>query len=99
MGLGGARTRTLAVQIADYKARWQTGLFAHSEAETGFQLAGKHLKADCSGCHAAPLREAPSSNPRACITCHKNDDIHDGRRPDCAHCHTANRWRQILRRK
>ncbi len=99
MGLGGAKPRTLFEQITELKARQKAGQFAHAQAETGFALTGKHVKVDCVDCHQKPLTETPSSNPRQCIACHKADDIHRGRRPDCANCHTTNRWSQIIRRK
>ena len=97
MGLGASKARTLAEQIADYRARRAAGTFAHSESETGFALTGKHLMADCAACHTAPLREARAANPRQCITCHKKDDVHRGRRPLCATCHTPTRWSEIIK--
>ncbi len=99
MALGGARPRTLNDQIAELKAKFAAKQFFHSEPETGFALTGKHLKEDCTTCHKAPLREARSPEPRQCIDCHKDDDIHKGRQPNCTSCHTTNRWSQILRRK
>ena len=33
---------------------------------------------------------------KACIACHKGDDIHRGRRPACAQCHTTNRFSERL---
>ncbi len=92
MTLGGAKPRTLAEQIATLKARKAAGAFAHSLAETGFALTGKHVKVDCASCHKVPLKETRSSEPRQCIACHKKDDVHRGRRPNCAQCHTTNRF-------
>ena len=98
MALGGAK-RTLADQIAALKAKMAAKQFFHSEAETGFLLSGKHMKLECMQCHSKPLKEDPSANPRQCVDCHQKDDIHKGRQPDCASCHTTNRWSQILKRK
>mgnify|MGYP003392361896 CR=1 FL=1 len=98
-GLGGPGLRTLAEQIQHMKARMAAQQFAHSELETGFALTGKHLKAECTSCHTAPLREVRQIVARACASCHKKDDVHKGRRPQCVDCHTTNRWTQILRRK
>ncbi len=98
MGLGGAKPRTLAEQLADLKAKKIARQFAHSDAETGFALTGKHQKVDCANCHKVPLKEARSTSPRQCLDCHKKDDVHRGRRPDCASCHTTNRWSEIKRR-
>ncbi|MFM9942928.1 MAG: hypothetical protein ACKVP7_25945 [Hyphomicrobiaceae bacterium] len=101
MSLGGAKPRTLAEQIEVLKEKQRRREFAHSEAETGFALTGKHLKVDCAACHKVPLKETrkPQSQVRVCLDCHKQDDIHRGKRPDCAQCHTTNRWSQIIKRK
>jgi Cytochrome c7 and related cytochrome c len=99
MALGGAKPRTLADQIVTLKALRESKQFSHSETETGFPLTGKHLKVECTSCHTAPLRETAQPERRACIDCHKKDDVHSGRRPDCAQCHTTNRWTQIVRRR
>jgi hypothetical protein len=98
MGLG-AKPRTLAEQIATLKALKDKSDFAHSSAETGFSLTGRHIKVECESCHSSPLRDMRQPEPRACIACHTSDDVHRGRRPDCAQCHTTNRWSQILRRR
>lgn len=99
MGLGGAKPRTLAEQIEAFKEKRRLQQFFHSEMETGFPLTGKHLKLDCAQCHKAPLHETRQAKVRTCIDCHRQDDIHRGKRPDCAQCHTTNRWSQIIRRK
>lgn len=101
LGLGGAGTipSKLEDQFVHFKTLMTAGQFSHSETETGFALTGKHLKAECSACHKTTLRMQTQSAPRDCLTCHKSDDIHKGRRPDCANCHTTNRWTQILKRK
>lgn len=98
-GLGGPGLSTLAEQIPFMKARMAAQQFSHSEMETGFALTGKHLKAECTSCHTAPLRDVRQSVARTCVACHKKDDVHKGRRPQCVDCHTTNRWTQILRRK
>lgn len=99
MSLGGPKPRTLAEQVALLKSRQATGQFAHSLAETGFAHTGKHQKVECVLCHAKPLRLERSENPRACVDCHKSDDVHKGRQSDCASCHTANRWSEIVKRR
>ncbi len=90
---------TLVEQIALLKARRQTKKFAHAETETGFALTGKHAGVDCAECHTKPLRETRQPDPRACVSCHAQDDVHRGRRPACANCHTPNRWDQVQRRR
>lgn len=99
MALGGARPRTLAEQITAYKTLQTASRFAHSDTETGFALTGRHVKLDCADCHTTPLRESRSTSPRQCVACHKTDDIHRGRRPNCAQCHTTNRWSEIIRKR
>lgn len=98
MALGGGK-RSLDEQIATLKAKMAAKQFFHSEAETGFLLSAKHMKLECTACHTKPLKEVRSTDPRQCIDCHKKDDVHKGRQPDCASCHTTNRWSQILKRK
>lgn len=98
MALGGAKPRSLSEQIELYKAKIKAKQFAHSEAETGFVKTGKHASAECVSCHVKPMRDARQPNPRQCIDCHKEDDVHRGKRPECASCHTANRWNEITRR-
>ncbi len=88
MGLGVAKGGTLAERIASLKAT----RFDHNK--THFPLTGKHSKAACEDCHTKTLENTPT----ACIACHKKDDAHRGRRPDCARCHTPNNWDPIRRR-
>jgi hypothetical protein len=92
-------SRSLAEQFADFKQRRDSNAFAHNDSETGFALTGKHVKLDCAACHKQPLRETRQPAPRQCVSCHKKDDIHRGRQPACAQCHTTNRWAQIVRRR
>ena len=99
MALGLPKPRTLAEQIAVLKVKQAAKQFAHSEVETGFALTGHHLKADCASCHSKPLQETRSSEPRQCIACHKQDDVHRGRRPNCANCHTTNNWNERIRKR
>ena len=96
---GVAKPRTLVQQIDELKLRQQDKLFAHSQIETGFALTGQHKTVECASCHSKPLTEPmqASSSPRQCVNCHKKDDPHRGRRPNCATCHTTNRWSAIIR--
>ncbi len=80
---------TLAAKIAELKS----STFDH--ARTNFPLTGKHKRVACENCHTKTLIDTP----RNCIACHKKDDVHRGRRPDCAACHTTNRWSEIIRRR
>lgn len=91
-GPGGLRPVTAAQQIAEMKLKFAAGVFTHSVTETGFALSGKHLKIECSACHQQPLRESRQPETRQCIDCHKKDDAHRGRRPNCVECHKTTRW-------
>lgn len=63
--------------------------FDHTQ--TDYRLIGKHLQAECSGCHKADkkYREAQS----ACVDCHKEDDAHNNELGEkCESCHTPKAW-------
>jgi predicted permease len=102
MGLGGNpgafKPSSLDEMFAAFKAKQQAGEFSHSDIETGFGLTGKHLKIECASCHNKPLPATRQNTAaRTCLSCHEKDDNHSGRRPDCAKCHTTNRWKQRIR--
>lgn len=80
---------TLAAKIAELK----NSAFDH--ARTNFALTGKHKRVACETCHTRSLIDTP----RECGACHRKDDVHRGRRPACANCHTTNRWSEIIRRR
>ena len=99
MALGGDKSRTLMQQIAELKLKRQNKQFAHAESETGFALTGAHAKVECASCHTKAFEEPikPSDTPRPCVGCHKKDDVHRGRRQNCASCHTTKNWTEIIR--
>ena len=101
MALGGnpgaVKPSSLDEIFAAFKVKQRAGEFSHSVVETGFALTGKHLKIDCASCHKAPPTTRRNTAARTCLSCHQQDDIHRGRRPDCARCHTTNRWKQRIR--
>ena len=78
------------------KLKQKNKQFAHTVGETGFALTGQHLKVECASCHSKPLSDpvTPSNSPRACVNCHKKDDVHRGRRPSCGSCHSTSTWRK-----
>jgi formate-dependent nitrite reductase cytochrome c552 subunit len=94
MGLGASRKSDAAsvMSLTERLAKLKSERFDHNT--TNFPLTGKHTKVDCAGCHKTTIE----NNPSTCVACHKKDEPHNGRRPDCAKCHTTNRWTQILRR-
>ena len=69
---------------------WVEAAFDHDA--TVFALRGGHEEASCSACHASAARAKlePREAPRACVDCHRPDDVHDGRLgEDCSQCHGA----------
>jgi hypothetical protein len=66
--------------------------FAHAS----WKLEGKHAGTSCAMCHAgATTLDELQDTSTACIACHADDDIHDGRLgSDCASCHTATAWEE-----
>ncbi|MDH3804199.1 MAG: cytochrome C [Gammaproteobacteria bacterium] len=63
--------------------------FDHAIAD--FELLGKHLEAECAGCHEpeAKHRDAPGE----CIDCHREDEPHEGKLgTECADCHNPSDW-------
>jgi hypothetical protein len=71
---------------------WKEVRFDHEK--TRFRLEGKHREVKCEGCHASPDFK---STPMTCIGCHKKDDKHKGiLGQNCAQCHTAKIWIEIL---
>ncbi len=91
----GAPKRGLAEQIALWREKYKRKEFFHSLADAGFELTGKHLRLDCAKCHKAPLKETRSMSPRQCIDCHRKDDPHKARRPNCAQCHITDNWHKV----
>jgi hypothetical protein len=88
---------------------WSEGAaerFDHRRA--GWELDGKHADAKCESCHASKYRvgEAATLSKRAaasgagwvglertCISCHKSDDVHEGKlAATCESCHGTQRW-------
>ena len=62
--------------------------FDHDLAD--FPLLGMHAAVACSGCHAD---NAFRGAPRDCVSCHEDDDPHDGSLGEvCAACHSSNSW-------
>ncbi|HET7011773.1 MAG TPA: cytochrome c3 family protein [Anaerolineales bacterium] len=59
-----------------------------------FPLEGDHAQAECILCHReARTLEDLRSAPVDCISCHGEDDIHEGRLGlDCGECHQPEGW-------
>ncbi|MGE0701789.1 MAG: hypothetical protein AB7O57_22010, partial [Hyphomicrobiaceae bacterium] len=67
---------------------------AFNHDKTRFALTGKHARLTCESCHKTTLKDTP----RQCIDCHRKDDVHRGRRPDCKSCHVTTDWSTIRRK-
>jgi hypothetical protein len=76
---------------------WALWTFDHDRA-TKYVLEGKHRTARCEACHTQP---APRGRPTAplpsdCLSCHRQDDAHEGRfGRRCDNCHTPQAWKQL----
>ncbi len=71
---------------------WAKAKFDHDK--TDFPLKGKHRGTSCEGCHP---NERYKDTPKDCITCHRINDVHNGRYgKKCGDCHTAKKWRDII---
>ncbi|MCC6249106.1 MAG: cytochrome C [Rubrivivax sp.] len=70
---------------------WKNAKFDHGK--TRFALAGEHAAARCDACHRDGRFK---DTPRACTTCHRDDDrrAHAGRFGErCESCHDARAWK------
>jgi hypothetical protein len=72
--------------------KWKPSTFNH-DADTRFNLRGKHRSTACSDCHTGHLYKVKLRSE--CYACHKKDDKHDGSLGrDCASCHTERNWKE-----
>lgn len=79
---------------------WRLWAFDHGR-RTDVRLEGAHAKAACEACHTRPAPAGKAAAPleRACVACHRRDDVHDGSfGPRCDSCHQPTRWPQITNR-
>lgn len=71
---------------------WDKTKFNH-DRDTKFKIRGKHKPLKCAQCHVSAKIKLKS----ACISCHKNDDVHKGSLgAKCNSCHTENSWKEKL---
>jgi len=74
-------------------AGWDLWSFDH-ERDTGFGLQGAHETLACADCH--PPGRPVGSQSRACIACHRGDDVHRGGfGQDCGRCHTITSFEEL----
>lgn len=69
---------------------WEDTKFDHAR-DTEFELVGKHAELACSECHSdEPFADSLETG---CVSCHLEDDEHDGHNgEDCGRCHSNDAW-------
>lgn len=68
-------------------------LGANGHDETGFPLAGAHLRVSCASCHTPGLPTGAVATD--CAGCHASDDVHRNLLGNsCGDCHTPTLWMQ-----
>jgi hypothetical protein len=76
---------------------WSLWQFDH-DAKTKYKLDGGHRKVACEACHKAPAPrgKAIASVGSSCISCHRNEDVHDGQFGNrCEQCHVSESWKKL----
>jgi len=74
-------------------ADWKQVSEFHSQANTPYPLAGRHVGVSCADCHPNNVFK---STPKDCNSCHQKDDKHKGALGlDCSRCHNVSDWRQV----
>jgi len=82
--------------------RWPGGAADKLDHDlTGYKLEGGHAGKPCASCHTQRTRSGRvtflGASP-ACISCHKDKDVHRGRLgSDCATCHGVRTWEDFRR--
>lgn len=80
--------------------RWWAVGFDHN-TQTGFPLVGPHRRGAQAGrcvlCHPASQAPAQFAQEKTCgaAPCHKRDDRHEGRWPQCQQCHKETRFSDV----
>jgi len=73
---------------------WLDTSFSHAR-DTSFELTGKHTELNCGDCHS----DDPFSDQldTTCITCHQDDDNHDGHfGGKCETCHVPEGFAELV---
>jgi len=81
---------TMGTECGDCHAptAWLDVEFDHDTTE--YPLVGKHMEAECSGCHEDQTFQ---DTPTTCFSCHAEDDHHEGRSgQECGNCHSPTGW-------
>ena len=70
---------------------WKQARFDHAR-DAHFPLDGAHGKIACEACHPGGLFDKKLG--RDCLSCHKGDDVHEGRNgAKCESCHSTAAWK------
>lgn len=74
---------------------WRQWVFDHEN--TDFPLKGRHLLVQCESCHKEKIKKISQIKvSRKCISCHVDDDKHDGRYgKNCDLCHNTEEFLQL----
>ena len=71
---------------------WAPSQFDHNRS--AFKLGDAHVSLTCVKCHSDKLFKG---TPQDCFSCHQQDDLHMGALgTDCASCHTATTWKDVI---
>ncbi len=71
---------------------WRVIVFDH-DRDTKYPLKDNHRKVKCDECHLGKLADVQ----KACIGCHKKNDVHEGRYGiRCESCHAPSIWKTIV---
>jgi hypothetical protein len=78
---------------------WPLWDYDHDK-RTKYPLTGEHRKVACDKCHtqAAPVGKKIAATSTDCYSCHRKDDVHDGRfGRRCDLCHATDNWKKVRR--
>ncbi len=92
-----AHKRRLGTQCETcHNARdWKTWSFDH-DRQTHFKLDGGHKGIKCIACHKRPVSTKTASLSNSCVSCHEEEDIHDGSFGKlCERCHVSSSFKKI----
>jgi len=74
---------------------WKLWKFDHTR-QTKYPLKGKHKKVHCHSCHKKKINKRKLTLSKKCVSCHKDDDSHDGDFGDnCSRCHNVSSFKDI----
>jgi len=79
---------------------WSIWHFDH-DLKTTYRLDGSHRKVACESCHKEPAPKGKNAAVvgSSCISCHRNEDVHDGQfGARCEQCHVTDSWKKFKNR-